>query len=442
VEVTEARRSLVERVTRRIEEDRDYVVELTRRLVRQPSVNPEFEQRADLNGEPEAQRIVAEALNAAGMATESYDVFPGRPNLVGAWEGSEERSLIINGHIDVVPVGDESAWTAPPFGAEIRNGLLYGRGSCDMKSGIAAAAAAARALRECGVELAGRLEIHSVVDQESGGWGSQDVVRRGRHASAVIEAHPTHLDIVVAEGGDEWVRVTIRGKSAHAGWRYNDIYPQRDSPNRPVPGVNAAELAARFLIAVGQLERDWGRRKPPHPLLPPGLSTISPGAVQVGSGLGVDGLPQVTTNPAITPDVAVLDFELKFLPNERSEDVRREFEDFVQHWAMQDSWLREHPPSVQWELSGLHFPPFDTSPEHPLVQALVRNASALGGSPELTGFIAVTDAAFYAAAGITSVMFGVRGSNAHGADEWVDVDSIIDVTKVFATTAIDYCGVR
>jgi acetylornithine deacetylase len=441
--VTEqAQRSLLEKVTRRIEEDRDYVVELTQRLVRQPSVNPEFEQRADLNGEAEVQQIVAEALDAAGMATESYDVFPGRPNLVGAWEGNDERSLIINGHVDVVPAGDESTWTAAPFGAEIRDGLLYGRGSCDMKSGIAAAAAAARALRECGVQLAGRLEIHSVVDQESGGWGSQDLVRRGRHASALIEGHPTQHDIVVAEGGAEWVRVTIRGQSAHAHWRYNDIYPQRDSPTRPVPGVNAAELAARFLIAVGQLERDWGTRKSQHPLLPPGLSTIAPAVVQVGSGLGADGLPVVMTNPAITPDVAVLDFDLNYPPNERSEDVRRAFEAFVQHWAMQDSWMREHPPSVEWELYGLHFPPFETSPEHPLVQAIVRNASALGSPPKLTGFVAVTDAAFYAAAGVASVQFGVRGSNAHSADEWVDVGSIIDVTKVYAATAIDYCGVR
>lgn len=441
--VTEqAQRSLVDKVIRRLDEDRDYVVDLAQRLVRQPSVNPKFERREGLNGEPEVQRMVAEALETAGMSTESYDVFPGRPNLVGAWEGSDERSLIVNGHVDVVPVGDESTWTMAPFGAEIRDGLLYGRGGYDMKAGLAAAVAAARALRECGVELAGRLEIHSVVDEEAGGFGSQDLVKRGRRASALISAEPSQLDVVVAEGGLEWVRVTIRGRNAHAGWRYNDIYPQRDSANRPVAGVNAATLAARFLLAVGELERDWGLHKQPHPLVPPGLCTINPGVVHVGAGLGPDGLPSVTTNPAMTPDVAVMDFDLKFYPNERSEDIRKEFEEFVHHWAMQDSWLREHPPEVQWELVGLHFPPFDTPPDHAVVQALLRNATAIGRSPELSGFIGVIDGAFYAGAGIPTVVFGPRGANAHGADEWVDVDSIVDVTKVYAATAIDYCGVR
>jgi acetylornithine deacetylase/succinyl-diaminopimelate desuccinylase family protein len=376
------------------------------------------------------------------MSTETYEVFPGRPNVVGGWDGSEERSLAINGHVDVVPAGDLSTWSVDPFGAELKDGRLYGRGSYDMKAGVAAAIAAATAIHDCGIQLAGRFQIHSVVDEESGGFGTQDVVRRGYAGSAVISAEPTEGRVVIAEGGLEWVRVVIRGRNAHAGWRYNDIYPQRPAGGRPTPGVNAAELAARFLMAVRELERQWGCQAAPHPLLPPGLNTINPGVVQVGSGVNEAGLPAVMTNPAMTPDLAVIDFDLKFQPNQRQEDVRREFEEFVRYWAMHDTWLRDHQPEVRWELGGLYFPPFDTPSDHPLVTAIRERREALGRPAELAGFVAVADAAFYAGAGATAVMHGHTGSGAHGADEWTDVQSIIDSAKVYAAAAIEYCGLR
>ena len=94
-----------------------------------------------------------------------------------------------------------------------------------------------------------------------------------------------------AEGGLEWVRVTIRGRNAHSAWRYNEIYPQPDTPGRLEPGVNALEIAARFIGAVQLLERDWTTRKRPHPLLPPGMNTIHPGVMVGGSGLATNGLP-------------------------------------------------------------------------------------------------------------------------------------------------------
>ncbi|CAA9459261.1 MAG: hypothetical protein AVDCRST_MAG02-1867 [uncultured Rubrobacteraceae bacterium] len=434
--------SAAERAIRRVEEDRDFVVELARELVRIPSVNPKFEVGEEINREADVQRVVAEQLEAAGMAVESYDVFPGRPNVYGHHEGSDERSLIINGHVDVVPVGDLSAWSVDPFGAEAREGKIFGRGSYDMKAGVAAAIAAARALHDCGVELEGRFEIHSAVDEEAGGFGTRDLVQRGRHASAAIIAEPTEGEIMTAEGGLEWVRVTIRGRNAHSGWRYRDIYPQPLGPERDNAGVNAAELAAGFIEAVGRLERDWGRRKPAHPLLPLGINTINPGVVRVGSGLDEEGLPAVMTNPAITPDVAVVDFDLKFLPTETSESVRKEFEEFVHHWAMQDTWLREHPPSVRWNLADLYFPPFDTPADHPLVELIKRQRAAQGKQANLTGFPAVCDGAHYAGEGITPVIHGPSGAGLHGADEWVEADSIVDAAKAYVAAAAGYCGTR
>lgn len=434
--------SAVEKVIHRIEVDRDFVIELARNLIRIPSVNPKFQTEEGANREADLQQVVASHLAAAGMICDSYDVFSERPNVYGYREGTDEQSLIVNGHVDVVPVGDLSAWSVDPFAAEMRDGKIYGRGAYDMKAGVAAAIAAAKALHDCGVELKGRFEIHSVVDEESGGFGTKDLVKRGRLASAAIIAEPTQGQIMASEGGLEWVRVTIRGRNAHAGWRYNDIYPQPPTSDQGEPGVNAAELAARFILAVGQLERDWGHRKPAHPLLPPGINTINPGVVQAGSGLGDDGLPAIMGNPAMTPDVAVVDFDFKFLPTETSQQVRKEFEDFVHHWAMQDTWLREHPPIVEWDLAGLHFPPFDTSVDHPLVETVKRQRVALGKPAEITGFAAVCDGAHYSGAGVAPLIHGPSGGAAHGADEWVNVESIVDTAKVFAATAVDYCGIK
>jgi acetylornithine deacetylase len=257
--------SAAEKVIQHSEDDRDFVIELARDLVRIPSVNPKFQVDEGINREVDVQQIVASLLEAAGMICDSYDVFPDRPNVYGYREGTHENSLIINGHIDIVPAGDPSAWSVDPFAAELHDGKIYGRGAYDMKAGVAAAIAAAKALHDCGIELEGRFEIHSVVDEESGGFGTKDLVKRGRLASAAIIAEPTQGQIMVSEGGLEWVRVTIRGRNAHAGWRYNDIYPQPSTSDHNESGVNAAELATRFILAVGQLERDWGRRKPAHP---------------------------------------------------------------------------------------------------------------------------------------------------------------------------------
>ena len=435
-------REATEKVVRRIEGDRDAIVELVRELVRIPSVNPKFEVGDGINREADVQGVVALRLEAAGMAVDSYDVFPGRPNVRGRVEGRDGRSLILNGHVDVVPVGDASAWSVDPFGAEVRDGRIYGRGAYDMKAGVAAAIVAVGALRDCGIVLGGRFEVHSVVDEEAGGFGTKDLVKRGWLASAAIIADPTGGEIMIAEGGLEWVRVTIRGRNAHSGWRYRDIYPQPPGSGRDESGVNAAELAARFVTAVGHLERDWGLRKPAHPLLPPGINTINPGVVRVGSGLDDEGLPTVMTNPAITPDVAVIDFDLKFLPTESSEGVRREFEEFVRQWALQDTWLRAHPPTVQWNLSDLHFPPFDTPADHPLVEAVGRRRAALGKPVELTGFAAVCDGAHYAGEGVTPLIHGPSGAGLHGPDEWVNLDSVVEAAQTFASAAIEYCGLE
>lgn len=429
-------------VLAQIDRNRDFLIDLTRRLVRIPTVNPKFESDPAINREAELQGVLRAEFEALGLETETTDVFPARPNLTGRWAGSDERSLILNGHVDVVPVGDRTLWSVDPFAAEMREGRIYGRGSLDMKSGVAVNVAVAKAIRDLELTLEGRLDLHAVVDEEAGGFGSIDLVRRGRLAKAIIVTEPTWNTVQPAEGGLDWVRVTVKGRNAHSGWRYNEIYPQQDSPDRLQPGVNAIEIATRLIETVRAYEHDCGTRKPAHPLLPAGVNTIAPGVMIAGAGLKPDGLPRGLGNPAITPDVAVIDFDLKFLPNEKPDEVRREFEALIQAFAQLDSWTRKHPPVVQWDLYGLHFPPMDTPLDHGLVTAMTQARTALGLPTKLEGFVAVSDIAHYAGAGVAGVLYGPAGAALHGADEFVDVASVVEAAKVVAATTIAWCGVR
>jgi acetylornithine deacetylase len=421
--------------------DRDYATKLTQDLVRIPSVNPKFVADPEQNREKDVQDVVERELRALDMKIDRWDVFDNRPNVIGNLAGSEERSLLLCGHIDVVPVGERSAWSVDPFGGDIKDGKLYGRGAIDMKSGVAAVIGAIRAIRKAGIELDGRLAVHSVVDEEAGGFGAIDAVRRGHLAKAAIVTEPSWGEIQPCEGGLEWIRVTIPGRQGHSAWRYNEIWPQRDGPGRLRPAANAIDIAARFIEALRQFESSRCRMRQ-HPLLPPGMNTINVGVIRGGAGLGADGLPLIMTNPAIIPDVVVIDLDYKFLPNQTSADIRAEFEAFVHHFCQQDLWLQEHPIKIEWELGGLHFPPMDTSPDHPVVQSLFKRRAEAGGKPKIAGFIAVADAAHYAGAGVDAVICGASGDGFHGTDEYVDIASLEETTKTLTATIIDWCGVR
>ncbi|MDU9005310.1 M20 family metallopeptidase [Sedimentitalea todarodis] len=427
-----------------IEADRDHVVALTQDLVRIPSVNPKFQSEQGLHREADVQDRIEEELRPLGFDLDRWDALENRPNVTADLPGSEDKSMILCGHIDVVPVGDSAAWSRDPFGGQLEDGRVWGRGAVDMKGGVAACISAARAIRKAGIELDGRLSIHSVVDEEAGGFGAIDLVERGgtklaRHA---IIAEPTWGHVIPAEGGLSWVRVTIFGKQAHAGWRFNALWPQHDSLGRLEPGVNAIELANRFLNALRDFEASRCRRTN-HPLLPAGLATINPGTIMGGAGMGPDGNPAVMSNAAMISDVVTMVLDYKFMPQENFGDVQREFEEFIAHFAAMDPWMRENPPKIEWDLWGLHFPPMDTPVDHPLAQTVLTRATELQlAKPEIKGFEAVTDAAHYAGKGVVPVIYGPAGDGFHGDNECVEVGSLIETTKVIAASVLDMCGVR
>ena len=211
---------------------------------------------------------------------------PGRDDVVGRLAGAGGgRSLILNGHVDVVPAGDASAWPHDPWGGELDGDRLWGRGACDMKGGIACGIVALRALQELGVRLAGDVVFQSVVDEETGGPGTRAALARGHVADAAIVLEPTAREIVTVEGGLEWVRVVVRGRTGHSAIRYRSVHAGGRGE-----AVSAIEKAVKLLAAVGELERHWAVHKV-HPLMPRGITTINPGVIAGGSGGGADGMP-------------------------------------------------------------------------------------------------------------------------------------------------------
>ena len=429
-------------VCRRLDVMRDDIIKLVQDMVAFKSVNPRFMADPENSQESEVQDLVESRLKALGLDVTRWEAEARRPNLVAQRNGAGGGpSLAFNGHIDVVPIGDLDGWNYDPWGSDIVDGKLYGRGTVDMKAGVAAFISATQAIIEAGIELNGDLQLHIVVDEEAGGFaGTRDVIKRGYRADGVIVAEPTSGLIDAAEGGLSWLRVTIRGRAAHAGWRFAQIYPQQDPDAANSDGVNAIEKGVKFVQAVREFEREWAHSRH-HPLMPPGITTINPGVMIGGVGLGQDGLPQITSNPAMIPDVCVVDFDFKYLPTETFDEVRGEFEAFVAAFARTDPWLRDHPPTLQWHLSNIDFPPFSTPPDHALIQAVRDTHQQLGIETVLTGKRAVTDAAFYAGAGMAPIVLGPAGAGLHGDNEYVELDSVIETAKVFAGVILRWCGV-
>ncbi|MHC9237059.1 M20 family metallopeptidase [Pseudooceanicola sp. 502str34] len=425
----------------------DYVVDLCQRLVRIPSVNPKYPAGNDgwdiAGREAEVQDVIEGELAPYGLSFRRWDALPGRPNLVARTEaGDPAKSLILCGHIDVMPVGDPGEWSADPFGAVIRDGRMLGRGAVDMKAGVAACVAALRAVRKAGVTLDGQLALHAVVDEEAGGAGAKAAVAAGELAAAAIIAEPSNGDIHVCQGALHWLRVTIRGRQGHSAHRFTGYWPQPEAKKTGAEPVSAADLATRFLVALRDYEAAVTRAVG-HPLMAPGVNQFNVGTVHIGAGMGPDGLPQIMNNPGIVPDVAVIDIDMKTMPQESTEEVRAAFEAFVAGFCASDPWFKAHPIAVEWDLYGLYFPPMDTDPEHPLVRSITATRAAMGlGDTALVGSLGVTDGAHYAAGGVAALRYGPTGGGGHGADEWVDVESIRRTTRIFAEAVIDFCGVK
>jgi acetylornithine deacetylase/succinyl-diaminopimelate desuccinylase family protein len=423
-------------------EGRDEQIELLRSLVGFASENPNlltdpYARAIAAEQETACQRAIAGHLESLGMGVDLWEVLPGRVDVVGRLPdaGSRGRSVILNGHVDVVPAGAPEGWPHAPWSGEIVDGRMWGRGTSDMKGGIVAAIGALRALQRAGIRVAGDVVFESVVDEEVGGPGTREAIARGYRADAAVVLEPTSGKLVPVEGGLEWLNLIVTGVAGHSAVRYRSIHAGGQGT-----AVNAIEKAAKLLAAVQEYERYRGNTKV-HPLLPAGITTINPGMIAGGSGGSVDGMPKTTKAYSNMADYCVIGLSLKYLPTEKAEDVKREFEEFIATVSAADPWLRSHQPSIEWAANGVAFPPCDTPLDHPFLEAIERASREVTGKADWAGFEAVTDLAWLVEADIPGLIYGPGSiDQAHGASEYIDLGELATSTEVLALTIADWCG--
>lgn len=425
-------------VARAVEAHHESLVSLTQELVAcrtdsQSEGNAEFVSEAE-----RCQEIVASWLSDLGAEVERWQEPPRYPVVAGRLAGSRGgRSLAFNGHVDVVPVGDPSAWSHAPWSGKVDAGRLWGRGAADMKGGVACALVAMRALSDAGIPLAGDLWAHVVCDEEVVGRSTRNLVRRLPSVDAVLVAEPTDLAIMPVEGGLVHFRIEVEGRESHAGNRYMSVHAGGRGDEA---GVNAIEKALRIVAALQDLERQWANLRH-HPMLPAGFNTIMPGIIAGGPGGGAEGRLTVISNPGTSPNYCSVEYNLWFLPGESLPQIQEEVETFVHDVARTDPWLREHPPRFTWKLRDIYFPPADTPPNHPFVETLTAALEASGQKPTIEAFTAASELAWYAEVGIPGAIFGPgRIAQAHSPDEYVGIDQLHAACAGMALAAAAWCG--
>ncbi len=385
------------------------------------------------DAEHEAQRHMAGLYAADGLEVDHWRVdldelgahpsFPGVEverseawGVVGRLPGSGDgTSLLLNGHVDVVPIGDPSAWTVDPFGGEVRDGRMYGRGSCDMKAGLMAARWACRSLRAAGIRLRGDLLLAPVQGEEDGGLGTFALLARGWRADACVIAEPTDLDVVPANAGALTFRLRIRGQATHA--------------SRRTEGVSAIEKFWPVWEALRALEHARHADVDPSVERWPLTHPLSIGTIHAGDWA------------SSVPDLVTAEGRLGVAMGEAPDDARRELEEAIAAACVADPWLADHPVEVEWW--GGQFESGGLPEGHDLVRRVLAAHEAAGGDAQhvWTAPYGSDLRLLSGLGGIPTVQYGPGDSAlAHGPDESVPIDDVATTARALAMLAIDICG--
>jgi acetylornithine deacetylase len=331
--------------------------------------------------------------------------------------GGDGPTLVLQGHVDVVPPGDPAAWEGDPFVPRVVGDVVHGRGACDMKAGLAAQLAALEAIWASGTRLRGRVAVHFVVGEEDGGLGAFGTLRRGYGGDACVIAEPTGGTLVTANAGALTFRLSVNGKSAHGS--------SRDE------GVSAIDAYLPLHRALSRLEAE--RNRDPHPLM---AEYPIPYALSVGTVRSGDWASSV-------PDLLVAEGRFGVRLGEDPAQARAAFERCVAEVCAGDPWLREHPVEVTWP--GGQFASGRLPEGHPLPDVIRAAHTDAGGGPGLRerGASYGSDLRLYAGAGIPTLQFGPGDIQvAHSAREQVSVSEVVAVARTLALTVLRTVGVK
>ncbi|MFO7270879.1 MAG: M20 family metallopeptidase [Sphaerobacter thermophilus] len=383
--------------------DEREVVEFLQSLVRIPSVNPPGDVR-------DAIARCREPLEAAGFAIEILAEEETKPNLIARLERGSGPVLLWNAHVDVVPTGEESAWTYPPFGAEIHDRRVYGRGAGDDKASVTAQIMAALALARSGVPLRGTLIVNTVADEEiGGGLGSQLVAESDNiRPDFVIVGEQTLNRVCVGEKGGQGVRVTVYGRAAHGAL--------------PWEGANAIEGMARVIVALqDELWPELAKRT--HPYFHPSSACVS--LIEGG----------VKSN--VVPDRCTIHIDRRIVPGEKPAEVVEEIRRVAEQAVTRIPGLRVEVEPAGWGGREATV----VAEDSPIVKAMLAANQYLGFDTTLTGFSMATDGRHFAARGYPTIIYGPGDpSLAHKPDEWVGIDEVLDATRAYALAGLAILG--
>jgi acetylornithine deacetylase len=372
---------------------------LLEQLVRIDSVNPDLVPGGA--GETQIAKFVQTWLEEKGFETHWLENTPGRPSVVGIARGSGGgKTLMLNGHIDTVTTAGMSI---PALEPRVEDGRLYGRGSYDMKCGVAAMLTAAAQAKTLG--LRGDVIVACVADEENASIGTSEVAGQFK-ADAAIVCEPTNLEMTLAHKGFVWANISTHGKAAHG--------------SRPDLGVDAIAKMGAVLIELEKLA-DRLAQNPKHPLL--GTGSVHASIISGGE------------ERSSYPATCSLEIERRTVPGETSELVRTELQAIIDTCASRD-------PNFQASLEiGLIRHAHECAESEAIMQTLRHHAhDATGIEPRIAGAPYWTDCAILADAGIPSFLYGPSGDGAHAAIEWVDLASLETCVRVYLETIKAFCA--
>ncbi|MGI2774592.1 peptidase [Bacillus cytotoxicus] len=410
-----------------IESHEEDSAKLLKRLIQEKSVSGK---------ESGAQAIIIEKLRELGLDLDIWEPsftkmkdhpyfvsprtnFSDSPNIVATLKGSGGgKSMILNGHIDVVPEGDVNQWDYPPYSGERIGNRIYGRGTTDMKGGNVALILAMEAIIKNDIVLKGDIYFQSVIEEESGGAGSLAAILRGYKADGVIIPEPTNMKFFLKQQGSMWFRLHVKGKAAHGGTRYE--------------GISAIEKSIIVVEHVKELEQKRNDRitDPLYKEIPIPIP-INIGKIEGGSW------------PSSVPDSLILEGRCGIAPNETIEAAKEEFETWMQQLKDKDVWFRDHPVEVEW--FGARWVPGELDEKHPLITALQNNFVQIEGkNPIIEASPWGTDGGLFTQiVDVPTIIFGPGETKvAHYPNEYIEVDKMIAAAKIIACTLLDWCEVK
>jgi acetylornithine deacetylase len=404
---------------------REEIILFIQKLVQSPSLaNDENDVQEIIINKLESLQLISEIIPVNFDSIKDHPAFSddgfspdSRINVIGNWnKNMKGKSLILNGHVDVVPTGSKTLWDDSPWSGKIKDDRIYGRGSCDMKAGLASGILAVQVLKTIGFEPNGNVMIQSVVGEESGGCGTLTNIVKGYRGDAAVILEPTSLKLCPIQSGALTFRLTIPGQATHAAMRWDGI-SAIEKFNIINQSIIELEKERHSLFSVEYYES-------PERVAPINIGTIKGGEWH-----------------STVPDSVIVEGRLGVFPGEPVSDARIAFSNHIIKVSNSDPWLKNNPPIIEW-FEG-QFESGQTDIDHSIINHLKEAYNNVNNSnPIIEGVTYGSDLRLFTNhADIPALLFGPGDVRlAHSANEYVEIEEVLTCIKIISNLIINWCG--